>query len=73
MDKRKLVAEASDVTTGHLRNSNLQTDGEDQESSTVIIGYCPDMCPGVLLFLIVKANFIKTFLEAPTNLHFLHA
>ncbi|KAK1425019.1 hypothetical protein QVD17_20361 [Tagetes erecta] len=45
MDKRKFVVEASDATTGHLRNSNLQTDGEDQESSTVIIGYCPDMCP----------------------------
>ncbi|KAK1425002.1 hypothetical protein QVD17_20344 [Tagetes erecta] len=45
MDKRKFVVEASDATTGHVRNSNLQTDGEDQESSTVIIGYCPDMCP----------------------------
>ncbi|KAK9079988.1 hypothetical protein SSX86_001663 [Deinandra increscens subsp. villosa] len=45
MEKRKFVAEASDMTTGHLRNSNLQIDGEDQDSSTVIIGYCPDMCP----------------------------
>ncbi|KAI3687052.1 hypothetical protein L1987_80742 [Smallanthus sonchifolius] len=46
MDKRNVMAEASDMTTGYLRNSNLQTDGEDQDSSTVIIGYCPDMCPG---------------------------
>ncbi|KAL8216377.1 hypothetical protein R6Q57_023214 [Mikania cordata] len=45
MEKRKFIAEASDMTTGHLRSSNLQTDGEDQDSSTVIIGYCPDMCP----------------------------
>lgn len=28
-----------------LANNNLQTDGEDQASSAVIIGYCPDMCP----------------------------
>ena len=39
LDKRK----ASDMT---VHNSNLQTDGDDQDSSTVIIGYCPDMCPG---------------------------
>ncbi|KAI3745110.1 hypothetical protein L1987_58212 [Smallanthus sonchifolius] len=45
MDRRKVMAEASDMTTGYLGNSNLQTDGEDQDSSTVIIGYCPDMCP----------------------------
>ncbi|XP_024985476.1 SAC3 family protein B isoform X2 [Cynara cardunculus var. scolymus] len=44
MDKRKLNGEASDLTAS-LRNSNTQTDGEDQDSSTVIIGYCPDMCP----------------------------
>ncbi|XP_071701316.1 SAC3 family protein B isoform X2 [Rutidosis leptorrhynchoides] len=43
VDKRKSVGEASDMT-GHLRNSNFQTD-EDQDISTVIIGYCPDMCP----------------------------
>ncbi|KAJ0730764.1 putative proteasome component (PCI) domain-containing protein [Helianthus annuus] len=40
IDKR-----ASDTETGHLRNSNLQTDGEDQDSSAAIIGFCPDMCP----------------------------
>ncbi|XP_076924498.1 SAC3 family protein B-like [Bidens hawaiensis] len=45
MDRRKFMAEVSDTKAGHLRNSNLQTDGEDQVSSTVIIGYCPDMCP----------------------------
>lgn len=44
MDKIKLNGEASDLTAS-LRNSNVQTDGEDQDSSTVIIGYCPDMCP----------------------------
>lgn len=44
MDKRKLNGEATDLTAS-LRSSNLQTDGEDQDSSTVIIGYCPDMCP----------------------------
>lgn len=38
LDKRK----ASDMT---VHNSNLQMDGDDQDSSTVIIGYCPDMCP----------------------------
>nr|XP_043639664.1 SAC3 family protein B isoform X2 [Erigeron canadensis] len=43
-DKRKLMGEASDMT-GHLRNSNLQNDGEDQDSSNAIVGYCPDMCP----------------------------
>ncbi|KAJ9536862.1 hypothetical protein OSB04_029595 [Centaurea solstitialis] len=44
MDKRKLNGEASDLTASS-HNSNLQTDGEDQDSLTVIIGYCPDMCP----------------------------
>ncbi|GJV44684.1 hypothetical protein Tco_1429220 [Tanacetum coccineum] len=38
LDKR----EASDMT---VHNSNLQMDGDDQDSSTVIIGYCPDMFP----------------------------
>lgn len=42
-DKRKFMFEPSDMT----RNSNLQMDSEDQDSSsTVIIGVCPDMCPG---------------------------
>ncbi|GJU62529.1 hypothetical protein Tco_1244364, partial [Tanacetum coccineum] len=28
-----------------VHNRNLQMDGDDQDSSTVIIGYCPDMFP----------------------------
>ncbi|KAL7595190.1 hypothetical protein Lser_V15G29860 [Lactuca serriola] len=47
MDKRKFMLEGSDMG-GHLRNSNanIQTDSEDQDSSsTVITGVCPDMCP----------------------------
>ncbi|GJS09113.1 reverse transcriptase domain-containing protein [Tanacetum coccineum] len=35
----------SDMT---VHNSNLQMDGDDQDSSTVIIGYCPDMFPSVV-------------------------
>ncbi|GJV40658.1 hypothetical protein Tco_1419098 [Tanacetum coccineum] len=38
LDKR----EASNMT---VHNSNLEMDGDDQDSSTVIIGYCPDMFP----------------------------
>ncbi|GKF09757.1 hypothetical protein Tco_0043981, partial [Tanacetum coccineum] len=38
LDKR----EASDMT---VHNSNLQMDGDDLDSSTVIIGYYPDMFP----------------------------
>ncbi|GKB81007.1 hypothetical protein Tco_0947902 [Tanacetum coccineum] len=32
-----------------VHNSNLQMDGDDQDSSTVIIGYCPDMFPAFKL------------------------
>ncbi|GKE36768.1 transport protein Sec31 homolog B-like protein, partial [Tanacetum coccineum] len=35
----------SDMT---VHNSNLQMDVDDQDSSTVIIGYCPDMFPSVV-------------------------
>ncbi|GJW59104.1 transport protein Sec31 homolog B-like protein [Tanacetum coccineum] len=39
-----------------VHNSNLQMDGDDQDSSTVIIGYCPDMFPAF------KNNAIQLFL-----------
>lgn len=31
-------------------NANISTDYEGQESSTIISGLCPEMCPGLSIF-----------------------
>lgn len=57
IDKNKFMGEALDIT------QHLSTDGEDQDSSTVVIGYCPNMCPGTSFmssYLVINANSIDT-------------
>lgn len=46
VEMRTLTAEPSDMA-GDFRNGNVSSDYEAQDSSSIIIGLCPDMCPGM--------------------------
>lgn len=48
MDERKFAAEVSVDSTDDFSNGNLLSDYHCSDSSGVIIGSCPDMCPGML-------------------------
>ncbi|XP_075101226.1 SAC3 family protein B [Nicotiana tabacum] len=45
MDERKFAAEVSVDSTDDFSNGNLLSDYHGSDSSGVIIGSCPDMCP----------------------------
>lgn len=44
-DNRKLNKESLDMSADNP-NANISTDYEGQDSSTIISGLCPEMCPG---------------------------
>lgn len=47
--KQKYVGGQIMDSAGNFTNSNAASDIEGLETSNVIIGLCPDMCPGMIL------------------------
>ncbi|CAK9161925.1 unnamed protein product [Ilex paraguariensis] len=47
METQNFMGERSTDLAGDLSSSNFSCDHEGLESSSVIIGLCPDMCPGL--------------------------
>ena len=48
-ERKKLVGEHSTNSDGEFLNDSVLSDFEGMETSRVIIGLCPDMCPGMCL------------------------
>lgn len=47
---RKILYDGNSIeSTGDLSNSNISPEFDGSETPTIIVGLCPDMCPGISL------------------------
>lgn len=47
--EQKYVGGHSTQSSGNFTNAHASSDYEDLETSNIIVGLCPDMCPGIVL------------------------
>lgn len=47
--QRQKFAGGHSIESSDLTNNNISSDFEGSETSSIIIGLCPDMCPGIPL------------------------
>ena len=53
-ERRKSIGERSTDMVADFPNGNVLSDYEGPESSTIITGLCPDMCPGSCLSFLIE-------------------
>lgn len=53
VERQKYVGNAPPELAGDFTNGHISADYDASESSTIITGSCPDMCPGVSLNLLI--------------------